>query len=189
MTEEVLKKLADKAAVLTVARKQRGKTIPEGLAKADDIKVYKQLQTFTGLHSSSVPGLTAIDLHETNPNLVVTGGNDKNVVVFNKETEQIVATFKGHQKKVTSVIYHPTEDVVISSSPDSTIKIWSVGSQLCQHTLKPHEGPISGISLHATGDYVLSVGEDEKWAFSDIRSGRVLCTVGDTSGSAQCKST
>lgn len=185
MTEEVLKKLQDKAAVLTVARKQRGKTVPGGLAKADDIKNYKQMNSFTGLHSASVPGLTALDLQESNTNMMVTGGNDKSVVVFNKETEQVVMSFKGHQKKVTSVIYHPTEDTVISCSPDATIKIWSVGSQLCQHTLKPHEGPISGISLHATGDYVLSVGDDEKWAFSDIRIGRVLCTVGDNSGSAQ----
>jgi pre-mRNA-processing factor 19 len=39
-----------------------------------------------------------------------TGGNDKNAVVFNKDTEQVMAILKGHSKKVTSVIYHP-EDV------------------------------------------------------------------------------
>ena len=37
------------------------------------------------------------------------GGADKNVVVFDKSEEQIVATLKGHTKKVTSVIYHPSE--------------------------------------------------------------------------------
>lgn len=37
------------------------------------------------------------------------GGSDKNVVVFDKNDEQIVATFKGHTKKVTSVIYHPSQ--------------------------------------------------------------------------------
>lgn len=37
------------------------------------------------------------------------GGNDKNAVVFNKETEQVIAVLKGHTKKVTSVIYHPSE--------------------------------------------------------------------------------
>ena len=37
------------------------------------------------------------------------GGADKNAVVFHKESEQIVATLKGHTKKVTSVIYHPKE--------------------------------------------------------------------------------
>jgi len=37
------------------------------------------------------------------------GGADKNAVVFHKDSEQIIATLKGHTKKVTSVIYHPRE--------------------------------------------------------------------------------
>lgn len=44
------------------------------------------------------------------------GGNDKNAVVFNKETEQVIAVLKGHTKKVTSVIYHPTEVNILMSS-------------------------------------------------------------------------
>lgn len=47
------------------------------------------------------------------------------------------------------------------------------------HIMRPHEAAITGISLHATGDYLLSVSEDEKWAFSDVRSGRILCRVSD----------
>ena len=35
------------------------------------------------------------------------GGADENAVVFRIDTERIVATLKGHTKKVTGVIYHP----------------------------------------------------------------------------------
>ncbi len=45
----------------------------------------------------------------------VSGGNDKNAVVFNRDTEQVMAILKGHTKKVTSVIYHP-EEVSISNN-------------------------------------------------------------------------
>jgi pre-mRNA-processing factor 19 len=38
--------------------------------------------------------------------MILTGGNDRQAVVFNKDSEQVVATLKGHQKKVTHVIYH-----------------------------------------------------------------------------------
>ena len=37
------------------------------------------------------------------------GGADKNVVVFDKSSEQILATLKGHTKKVTSVVFHPSQ--------------------------------------------------------------------------------
>lgn len=37
------------------------------------------------------------------------GGADKNVIVFDKSSEQILATLKGHTKKVTSVVFHPSQ--------------------------------------------------------------------------------
>lgn len=36
------------------------------------------------------------------------------MVVFDKNEEQIVATLKGHTKKVTSVIYHPSQVIHLS---------------------------------------------------------------------------
>lgn len=51
------------------------------------------------------------------------GGADKNVVVFDKNEEQIVATLKGHTKKVTSVIYHPSQ-VTFSLFQTSTSQIF-----------------------------------------------------------------
>jgi len=43
---------------------------------------------------------------------------------------------------------------------------------------------VTGISLHATGDYLLSSSTDQNWAFSDIRSGRVLSKGSDPASSA-----
>ena len=48
--------------------------------------------------------------------IVIVGGADKNVVVFHKDTEQILATLKGHTKRVTAVIYH---NAAVSQSLDS----------------------------------------------------------------------
>ena len=62
-----------------------------------------------GLHSASVPGILCLDLSLRDTSRVVTGGNDKMAVVFNKDTEQVMAILKGHSKKVTSVVYHPYE--------------------------------------------------------------------------------
>uniref|UniRef100_A0A674DES7 Pre-mRNA-processing factor 19 n=1 Tax=Salmo trutta TaxID=8032 RepID=A0A674DES7_SALTR len=158
---------------------QRGKTVPEELVRAEDLSKYRQVASHAGLHSASVPGILCMDLCPSDTNKVLTGGADKNVVVFDKKEEQIIATLKGHTKKVTSVIYHPSQSVVFSASPDSTIRVWSVTGGNCVQVVRAHEASVTGLSLHATGDYLLSSSEDQYWAFSDIQTGRVLTKVTD----------
>lgn len=181
MTPEIIQKLQDKATILTTERKKRGKTVPEELVRAEDLGKYRQVATHAGLHSASVPGILALDLCPSDTSKVLTGGADKSVVVFDKNEEQIVATLKGHTKKVTSVIYHPSQSVVFSASPDTTIRVWSVTGGNCVQVVRAHEAGVTGLSLHATGDYLLSSSEDQYWAFSDIQTGRVLTKVTDES--------
>lgn len=179
MSEEVIQKLQEKATVLTQERKKRGRTVPEELATQDQIRSFKTLASLIGLHSASIPGILALDVHSTDTSKVLTGGNDKNATVFNKDTEQVVAILKGHTKKVTKVIYHSNEDIVLTASPDSTIRVWHVPTSQTTLLLRCHDGPVTGLSLHPTGDYVLSTSEDQHWAFSDINTGRLLTKVSD----------
>uniref|UniRef100_A0AAX7UXS4 Pre-mRNA-processing factor 19 n=1 Tax=Astatotilapia calliptera TaxID=8154 RepID=A0AAX7UXS4_ASTCA len=145
---------------------KRGKTVPEDLVRAEDLGKYRQVAS----HAVSIDCAGSRGC-----------GADKNVVVFDKNEEQIVATLKGHTKKVTSVIYHPSQSVVFSASPDTTIRVWSVTGGNCVQVVRAHEGGVTGLSLHATGDYLLSSSEDQYWAFSDIQTGRVLTKVTDES--------
>uniref|UniRef100_A0A803VJZ2 Pre-mRNA-processing factor 19 n=1 Tax=Ficedula albicollis TaxID=59894 RepID=A0A803VJZ2_FICAL len=181
MTPEIIQKLQDKATVLTTERKKRGKTVPEELVKPEELSKYRQVASHVGLHSASIPGILALDLCPSDTNKILTGGADKNVIVFDKSSEQILATLKGHTKKVTSVVFHPSQELVFSASPDATIRIWSVPNASCVQVVRAHEGSVTGLSLHATGDYLLSSSDDQYWAFSDIQTGRVLTKVTDES--------
>lgn len=181
ISSEVIAKLEAKAAVLTAERKKRGKGLAEGLARPDDISAYKTLASHSGLHSASVPGILALDLCPTDSNRIVTGGNDKQATVFDRQSEQVVSLLKGHSKKVTSVVYHPNRENVITASPDSQIRVWHVPESQTLRVIQAHEGPVTAISLHATGDYLLSTSTDEQWVLSDIHTGQVLTRTGDTS--------
>ena len=81
--------------------------------------IFRNNNDFQGLHSASVPGILAVDVCLRDTSKIVTGGNDKNVTVFNKDTGQVVSILEGHTKKVTSVLYHPEEVglTIISSTP------------------------------------------------------------------------
>ncbi|XP_043198243.1 pre-mRNA-processing factor 19-like isoform X1 [Amphibalanus amphitrite] len=183
MTAEVIKQLQDKATVLTQERKKRGKTVPEDLVTPETLRSYRTVSSNPGLHSASVPGILSLDVHQEDTSKIVTAGSDRNCTVFNKDTEQVVCILKGHTKKVTKVIYHPEEDTVLSASPDATIRVWNVPTSQTVQLIRAHDGPVTGLSLHATGDYVLSCSSDENWAFTDVRTGRVLTKVADNSSS------
>ncbi|XP_065208797.1 pre-mRNA-processing factor 19 [Planococcus citri] len=179
MTADVIQKLQDKGTILTQERKRRGRSVPEELTSAERIRNFHTEASHVGLHSASIPGILSLDIQASDTSKILTGGSDKNAAVFNKDMEQVIAVFKGHTKKVTKVIYHPEEDVVITASPDTTIRVWNVGASQQVQLLRAHDAPVTGLSLHPTGDYVLSTSTDQHWAFSDIRTGKLLTKVAD----------
>merc|ERR1712018_970180 len=184
MTQETVDKLQEKARVLTNERKKRGKSVPEELVTADDIRNFGTLASHPGLHSASIPGILALDINANNTSKILTGGADKTATIFNKDDEQVVTILKGHAKKISRVVYHPNEDTAITASFDSTIRIWNVPTSQTIQLLRVHDGPVTGLSLRATGDYILSTSTDQHWAFADIRRGQLISKVTDGENSS-----
>ena len=67
---------------------------------------------------------------------MLTGGADKTARLYDMASETVTATMKGHKKKVSSVILHPTADVAVTGSADKTVCIWEASTGKKQHTLK-----------------------------------------------------
>ena len=78
---------------LTEQRKQRGRKPPPELTSTSEISKFEVKSNFPALHSASVPGITCLDIHQ---NVLVTGGKDRNIVIFDKDQQEIIASCKGN---------------------------------------------------------------------------------------------
>eukprot|EP00040_Diaphanoeca_grandis_P016029 m.82489 g.82489 ORF g.82489 m.82489 type:complete len:500 (+) comp25520_c2_seq1:203-1702(+) len=188
MTPEVVEKLLKASKVLSKGRRKK-KEKSEELATVDDIKNYSEKASQVGLHSASTPGITCVSIGDLSGTRVLTGGVDKNATLLDTTTNKSIS-FKGHKKKVTSVILHPTADVAVTASLDKTICIWDASSGDKKHTVKTHTADVTGISLHPTGDYFISSSEDKHYGFSSIETGQTLAygtDAGVTSGFNCCQ--
>jgi len=95
---------------------------------------------------------------------------DKTVIVFDRSKEVIAFTLKGHSKKVTDVLFHPTEDMILSTSYDKTGKVWiKSGAGYRNSQTVNHQAEVTGASLHPTGDYWVTASLDRTWAIHDLQ--------------------
>jgi len=175
LSEPVKQKLINFSKKLTAERKKR--TIPKETATEEEIQRYASVSSHA-VHAASKPGILCLDIHP-NQNLILTGGVDRNGVVFDRQEGKIVATLQGHSKKVSAVQFHPQQDLLLTASHDKTVRLWTPGddNKYTSQALRLHGGEVVGITLHPTGEYFVSASTDSSWAFSDIEEGRCLAQV------------
>ncbi|KAG0267246.1 Pre-mRNA-processing factor 19 [Mortierella polycephala] len=177
---QIREKLEATTAVLSKTRKRKPNTTAEA------VQTYTQRKVFPGLHAARSPGITALDLDAKN-GLVLTGGNDKNALIFSQSEEKVVATLKGHSKKITQVAWagrseEAGQDMALTASADQTVKIWTAGEGKgnhyhVAHTLSGHTAEVTGLCVHPTKDYVATASMDSSWAFHDLETGSTLMSA------------
>jgi len=178
ITDAILERLSANATKLTEQRKQRGRKPPPELTSTSEISKFEVKSNFPALHSASVPGITCLDIHQ---NVLVTGGKDRNIVIFDKDQQEIIASCKGHQKAIVNVIHHPDKQVVLSASQDATVRVWNYENEekVSQNRFKLHSDAITDLSLHPTNDFCLTTSKDKSWIFSDLNTGAELIRTYD----------
>ncbi|CAM9801688.1 unnamed protein product [Choristocarpus tenellus] len=171
--------------------------MPASLATTEAIAEWTCTNSHT-LHKTSPAGVTCLDLHPTEPNLVLTGGVDKTAILFDRGTQVQVATLVGHSKRVTDACFHPTRDLLVTASADKTTRMWiptggegeeeDGGGYKVAHVLDEHTAEVVGATVHATGDFLATASQDKSWAFYDLNRGRLLKLVKnpDFAGGFQC---
>lgn len=169
----VIQQIDETYQALSSVRKKR--KAPAGYVTAAQVKIFTAKHTIPSLHSSSPSGINSIVLSKLNPNQFLTGGNDKIVQLYDRETDKVLATLKGHTKKVNHVALREREGepaLVISGSADKASKIWAhdsaSGEYIPRTTIRTHKGEISGVAVHPTSTLLALASADKTWSLHDL---------------------
>lgn len=158
---------------LSSMRKKR-KPAP-GYVTVGEIKEFKPTHTIPSLHSASPAGITSLALSTSNPSQFLTGGNDKTVQLYDRGTDKVLASLKGHTKKVNHVAFREREGdstVLLSAGADKIAKAWAhesaSGEYIPKATIRSHKGEITGLVVHPTSSFFVLSSTDKTYSVQDI---------------------
>jgi WD40 repeat protein len=109
--------------------------------------------------------------------LVVSGGEDNSVRVWDLETGETRGVWLGHEGRVKSIIVIESLGLIASGSFDTTIRLWNISTGEHQRTLRGHTSIVKALAYSNSGDWLLSAGSDGTVCIWDIGSGRCLRTL------------
>ncbi|KAG0200032.1 hypothetical protein BGX28_006791 [Mortierella sp. GBA30] len=92
--------------------------------------------------------------------IIITGGLDNTLKIWDVETGECLNTLFGHVEGVWSLAFDKLR--IVSGSLDRTIKVWDTESGRCLYTLTGHEGPVTCVGL---GDTRIVSGSDDGVVF------------------------
>ncbi|KAL6716909.1 hypothetical protein ACLMJK_004821 [Lecanora helva] len=106
--------------------------------------------------------------------MLVSGGCDRDVRVWNMATGQSIHTLRGHTSTVRCLKMLNAKTAV-SGSRDTTLRVWDLVTGTCQNTLMGHQASVRCLELH--GDLVVSGSYDTTAKIWSISTGQCLRTL------------
>lgn len=173
LPKEIIARIDETHQTLSAARKKRKP--PPGYATAAQIKTYAAKHTIPSLHSASPSGITSLAVSRSNADHFLSGGNDKVVQLYDRSTDKVLASLKGHTKKINQVALREKEGeptLLLSGGADKVAKIWAhdEASQeyIPKSTIRTHKGEISGLAVHPTSTLLALSSTDKSYSLHDL---------------------
>jgi len=93
------------------------------------------------------------------------------------QTQQLIATLKGHQDQISSIDFSPNGKILASGSFNNTIKLWNIQTQQLITTLKGHQDQISSINFSPNGKILASGSFDNTIKLWNIQTQQLIATL------------
>lgn len=79
--------------------------------------------------------------------VLVSGGQDKVIHVWNMETGELLRELKGHESSVECLSFDGSSELLASGSADFTVRVWNVETGDCLHVFNGHRELVKCITL------------------------------------------
>lgn len=106
--------------------------------------------------------------------VLVSGGCDRDVRVWDMQTGQCLHTLRGHTSTVRCLKMSDA-NTAISGSRDTTLRVWDIRTGVCRNVLVGHQASVR--CLEIKGDIVVSGSYDATAKIWSISEGRCLHTL------------
>ncbi|KAL0803806.1 hypothetical protein Bca101_096296 [Brassica carinata] len=104
---------------------------------------------------------------------IVSGSDDQSVIVWDKQTLQLLEELKGHDAQVSCVKMISGERV-LTAAHDGTVKMWDVRTDMCVSTVGRCSSAILSIEYDDSTGILAAAGRDTIANIWDLRSGRQM---------------
>jgi WD40 repeat protein len=69
--------------------------------------------------------IKGVNFYGPNSEYVISGSDDSNIYIYEKESSELLRVLQGHEKEVNCITGHPSSPIIASSGVDKVVKIWN----------------------------------------------------------------
>jgi WD40 repeat protein len=106
--------------------------------------------------------------------LVLTGGNDKMIKLWDAATGRELRSFTGHRGTVDAVAFSPDSRFALSGSDDDTLRLWDVTTGKELRSFAGHRSGVMSIAFSSNGQFAVSGSWDKTVKLWDVAGGKLL---------------
>jgi hypothetical protein len=108
--------------------------------------------------------------------VLVSGNRDNTLKVWDRKTERLTHTFRGHTDQVRSLAFSSDGSRLVSGSRDKTVRTWDMSSGKTIKLFTGHSGVITSVVFSIDGSRIVSGSDDSTVTVWDAHSGKAIYT-------------